>query len=582
MSASSTASGRSSNDRHASGAPPGARTARLVISLITEPPSQSERRFATLAITASLILFVALAPFANLPAVRVELFLPIYESVLAMCDLMTCLILLGQFGIARSAALLILAGGYLFSAAMALMHELSFPGLFTPSGLLWAGGQTTAWLYFFWHLGFPAAVIAFALRASREAATGPPPHARWSVAAALLGALGLAALMLVLSTAGAHFLPRLMNGDQDRPAKYAVAWVTWLATLAALPLLWRRARFSGLDLWLLVVIVAWSCEFAQAAVFNAGRFSFGWYTGRIYGLVACSLLLTVLILESGKLHRHLAESHAAEREQRQLAERRSRELNRLADSLEVRVRERTGELQRANETLQRTRDELRTAAALGIEAREKERTRVARELHDELGQALIMLKFQVADLEAYCLEMGTAVAQKTRAMRELIDQTIESARRVAQDLRPTVLDVLGLAAAAEWLVRTFRERHSAEVQLRIDPPEIAVGEPHATVVFRILQEALMNVARHAEASHVEAELTLREHWLRLRVADDGCGFDTAAPGHANGLGLLGMRERAAMVRGSLHVISAPGGGTTVNLSIPLGGPGGTSPGTFAA
>ncbi len=553
-----------------------------MISLITEPPSQSERRFATVAITASLILFVALAPFANLSTGRVELFLPIYESALAMCDLMTCVILLGQFGIARSGALLILAGGYLFSALMALMHELSFPGLFTRTGLLWAGGQTTAWLYFFWHLGFAAAVIAFARRAQREAATGPLRHARWSVAAAVLGALGLAALMLVISTAGAHFLPKLMSGDQDRPAKYAVAWITWLATLAALPLLWRRARFSGLYLWLLVVIVVWSCDIAQAAVFNAGRFSFGWYTGRIYGLVASSVLLAVLIFEAGRLHRRLAESHAAEREQRQLAERRSRELNRLADSLEVRVRERTRELERANETLQRARDELRKAAALGIAARENERARVARELHDELGQALIMLKFHLADLETYCLEMGAAVAQKTRVMRGLIDQTIESARRVAQDLRPTVLDVLGLAAAAEWLVRAFRERHSAEVHLRIDPPEIGVGEPHATVVFRILQEALTNVARHAEASHVEAELTLREHLLRLRVADDGCGFDTAAPSRANALGLLGMRERAAMVRGSLDVISTPGNGTTVNLSIPLAAPGGASAGAFGA
>lgn len=539
-----------------------------MITLTTGQPTRSERWIAAVTIAVSLLLFLALAPFAKLPIGRTELFLPIYESALVMCDFITCIFLFGQFTISRAPALLILAAAYLFSAAMALMHELSFPGLFSRTGLLWAGPQTTAWLYFLWHLGFAAAVIAFALTAER-AAGAPSGRARWAMLAAVLGALAVAGLALLIATAGAHDLPRLMNGDQDRPAKYAVAWLTWLVTLAALPILWRRVRRSGLNLWLLVVSFAWACDIAQAAVFNAGRFSLGWYTGRAYGLLASGFLLAVLILESGRLYRWLAESHAAERKQRLLAEQRSAQLHRLADSLEERIGERTRELKEANEALRGTRDELRQAAALGAAARESERSRLARELHDELGQTLLMLKFQLGELEAYCLQRNIPVSAQTQAMGRLIDQTFEASRRVARDLRPTVLDVLGLAAAAESLIQALRRQCPIDVRLRIEPREFVLGEPYATVVFRILQESLTNIARHAGAAHVEVDLALQPDRLQLRVSDDGCGFDVAAGGGVQGFGLLGMRERAALVCASLEIASAAGRGTTLMLSVPL-------------
>ncbi len=540
-----------------------------MIALTTDPASRAERRVVTVVIAASLLLFVALAGYADVPAGRSELFMPIYESVLAMCDFITCIFLFGQFSLSRASALLLLAGGYLFSAVMALMHELSFPGLFAPAGLLWAGAQTTAWLYFLWHLGFPAAVIVYALSATREAPIAPRYSAARGVAGAVLGALALAGLALWTSTAGARWLPHIMHGNEDRPAKFVVAWFTWLVTLAALPVLWRFRRRSALDLWLLAVIVAWSCDIGQAAVFNAGRFSFGWYAGRIYGLGASSFLLVVLILESSRLHQRLAEAHAAEREQRRLAEGGAAQLKRLAGSLEERIQARTSELEQANEALRQTRDELHKAAALGTAARESERARLARELHDELGQTLLMLKFQLSDLEAHCRELQTPVLQKTRDMRRLIDLTFAAARRVATDLRPSVLDVLGLPAAAQWLVETFRQHNPLEIRLRIEPREFAVEEPYATAAFRILQEALTNIARHSEATQVEVELVRQQDQLRLRVSDDGCGFDPELSARADAFGLLGMRERAGMVGGVLQITSAPGRGTTVALLIEL-------------
>ena len=389
-------------------------------------------------------------------------------------------------------------------------------------------------------------------------------------AAAVLGALGAALLALFVATAGAHLLPKLMRGNQDRPAKSAVAWLTWLTILAVLPILWRRIRFSGLHLWVLVVTVAWACDLAQAAVFNAGRFSLGWYTGRAFGLVAACVLLAVMMLENGRLYRRLTESHAAECEQRRLAEQRSAELDRLAASLEARVSARTGELHSANEALCRARDELRAAATLGSAARESERARLARELHDELGQALVTLKYKVADLEAYCRERGTPMPEEAHSMLGLIDQTIDSARRVAADLRPAVLDVLGLSAAAEWLVNGFRQLHSFDVRLRIEPAQLQVAEPGATVVFRVLQEALTNIVRHAHATQVTIEILQSAEQLELRVRDDGRGFDPAGPRRADALGVLGMRERTLTVDGALDIHSAPGSGTTVTLSIPSG------------
>ena len=541
-----------------------------MIALTSEPPSASARRAATVAVAVSLVLFVVLVPFADVPVAHHRMFLAVYESALVMCNLLTCMFLFGQFGVTRVPGVPILAGGYLFSAFMALLHELSFPGLFAPAGLLWANGQTTAWLYFFWYLGFPVTVIGFALSPDRPLARNSAAAARRLTLAVVLCAAAAAALALLAATAGTHFLPKIMHGNADRPAKYAVAWLTWMVTLAALAFLWRRARVSGLHLWVLVVIVVWVCDLAQSAVFNSGRYSLGWYTGRVYGLAASCFLLAVLILESGKLYRRLAELHGAEREQRQLAERRSVELHQLAANLETRVRTRTEELEVSNRTLRRTRDELREAATFGSAAREAERARVARELHDQLGQTLVMLKLKLSAMEAQDPAHGAPDEQQWRAMHQLVDQTIESTRRIATDLRPAVLDVLGLAAATQWLVDNFKQRHRIEVRLRVDPPDLQVAEPRSTVVFRVLQEALTNVARHANANCVEVDITRDGTRLVLRIHDDGRGFDADAPRRADALGLLGMRERAALVDGTLEVRSGMGRGTRVTLSIPVG------------
>ncbi|HMA87432.1 MAG TPA: sensor histidine kinase [Burkholderiales bacterium] len=507
------------------------------VFLSTLPADRGERRLALAAALASLLIMLAAAPYAKVPLAPVAAFLPLYQSALVVCDLVTAILLFGQFAILRSRALLVLAGGFLFSAAMAVCHALSFPGLFSPSGLLGSGPQTTAWLYFFWHLGFPAAVIAYALLRDE-----PPREASGTaIAGAAATALAAAGALTLAATVGHDALPVIMRGNEDAPAKYALAWITWLATLAALPVLWRRRPHSVLDVWLMVVICAWLCDVALAAVFNAGRYSVGWYAGRVYGLLAASFVLAVLLLENSSLYARLDE---------------------LNKSLERRIGLRTAELERS-------RHQLHEIATVGATAREQEKSRIARELHDELGQALTALKMDLGWLDKRAPAADEMFAAKIAGMRELLDGMVASTRRIAADLRPLLLDDLGLVPAAQWLVEGFGQRHGIECELEIDPPELDLADPQATAVFRIMQESLTNVARHAGASRVALKLSRANGELRLQVRDDGRGFDPGAPRRPNAFGLLGLRERAHVVAGRITIHSAPGRGTTIDVSIPL-------------
>jgi signal transduction histidine kinase len=274
------------------------------LSLAKMPATAGERRLALSALALSAVIFAAVAPFARLRLPDMPAFLPIYQSALVVCDLITAALLFGQHSIRGARALLALAGGYLFSALMAIAHALSFPGLFAPGGLLGGGAQSTAWIYFLWHLGFPAALAwyAFARDARPDAASEARRGAGASTAAVVGNALAAAAACTLLATAGQSLLPTLMQGNGDLPAKYVVAWITAAATLAAVPLLARRRPPSVLDLWLTVVACAWFFDVALAAVFNAGRYSVGWYGGRLYGLAASTFVLGVLLVQDARLY----------------------------------------------------------------------------------------------------------------------------------------------------------------------------------------------------------------------------------------------------------------------------------------
>jgi signal transduction histidine kinase len=295
------------------------------VFLSTLPAGPRERRLALAVVLASAAIFAAAVPFAKEPLPQIWAFIPAYESALAINDLITAVLLFGQFAILRSRALLVLAAGYLFTSFIAVAHALTFPGLFSPTGLLGAGSQSTAWLYMFWHGGFPVAVVAYVLledRAPGERRPSPGAAVVSTVALVLAVVCGLTAL----ATAGQDALPPIMQGNRYTPAMIVVVSGVWAASLVALVALWRRRPRSVLDLWLMVVMCAWLFDIALAAVLNAGRFDVGFYVGRIYGLLAASFVLVVLLLENGVLYARLAQAHAREREERRRVEEKTAEL----------------------------------------------------------------------------------------------------------------------------------------------------------------------------------------------------------------------------------------------------------------
>jgi PAS domain S-box-containing protein len=219
--------------------------------------------------------------------------------------------------------------------------------------------------------------------------------------------------------------------------------------------------------------------------------------------------------------------------------------------------------------LKRQQTELRALSAQVLEAREEEKTRIARELHDELGQLLTALKMDLGWLSANLPE-SESLAAKTRHMTETLDQTVSSVRRIAADLRPLMLDDLGLPDATAWLVEDFSRRSGVQCRFRM-PEEQLLNDLDRTVantVYRALQESLTNIARHAKAQNAWIVLEMTDDSIMLEVEDDGLGISPADIGKTRSLGLKGMRERTLHLGGTLDISRAPRGGTRVTLHLP--------------
>jgi signal transduction histidine kinase len=264
------------------------------------PAGRRDRKLAGGVLVVSLVFFVAAVPFAKTPLAPVPAFIPVYQSALVVNDLITAVLLFGQFQILGRRALWVLAVGYLFTAIMAAAHALTFPGLFAPGGLLGAGPQTTAWLYMFWHAGFPLCVLGYTFLNDR--ASSPPAHPGRAIFGGVIAAIVAGAIFVSIATATQDALPAIMSGNRYTAAMIVVVASVWGCSLLALIALWWRRPHSVLDLWLMVVLCAWLFDIALAAVLNAGRFDLGFYAGRIYGLLAASFVLLLLLLENSALY----------------------------------------------------------------------------------------------------------------------------------------------------------------------------------------------------------------------------------------------------------------------------------------
>jgi signal transduction histidine kinase len=283
------------------------------------PPTPRQRSIAFAIVLIMLAAFVATAPFGSIQLPRSTAFIAAFQTILFINDLITATLLFAHFSILRWPALLALASGYLFTALIAVAYALTFPGLFSPTGLFGAGYQTAGWLYLVWHCGLPLAVIAYALagredHAPGDSLLGSPRAAILSCVAVVTAA---AAGSMWVAVAADETLPKLFE-DEVHISAFGRQISVGMALLSALALalVWSRRR-SLLDLWLMVVLSAWLLEIAFFVVLTALRFSLAFYTSRIYAVVTASVVLLVLLSEMTALYVRLARSTVMQRRERE-------------------------------------------------------------------------------------------------------------------------------------------------------------------------------------------------------------------------------------------------------------------------
>jgi two-component system, NarL family, sensor histidine kinase UhpB len=229
--------------------------------------------------------------------------------------------------------------------------------------------------------------------------------------------------------------------------------------------------------------------------------------------------------------------------------------------------ERTARLQAAS-GLRESNEQLRQLAAHLQSVREEERTHVARDIHDELGQALAALKMDIVWLSEKYGDHAE-VAAKGKSMEIIINETILAVKRICSELRPALLDHFGIGAAMEWQAEEFQKRSGVKCKVALEPSDLSVEMDHAIVLFRIFQEALTNVSKHARATSVDAVLTLDDNRLVLVINDNGVGISDTNISGSNSFGLIGMRERLYTLGGTIMVNGKKNWGTTLTVIIPL-------------
>lgn len=227
------------------------------------------------------------------------------------------------------------------------------------------------------------------------------------------------------------------------------------------------------------------------------------------------------------------------------------------------------ERKKAEDELRKSRGQLRNLLAHVQSVREEERTRISRQIHDELGQALTALKMDISWITKRLDPGQETLHKKAQDMSKLIDMNIQTVKKISSELRPGLLDVLGLAAALEWQIKEFHERTGIKCSLKITPPDISPDKEITTTIFRIFQETLTNVARHAHAGKVNVKLENKTDHIVLLVKDNGRGITELQISSPASIGLMGMRERVNFLGGEISIKGAKDKGTTVSVVLPI-------------
>jgi signal transduction histidine kinase/DNA-binding response OmpR family regulator len=528
--------------------PPGDRRPTF---LLDQRAGRREHRHAAAVVAVSLIAFVVLAPWARTPLGVVPAFMPIYEAALLITDLLTAALLFGQYRILRSPALLALSCGYLFTALMTTAHALSFPGLFGDTGVLGGGPQSTAWIYMFWHAGFPLFVIAYALQRGRAPSRRPWAWPLVTVIAAVT--------FIAAATAGHDALPRIMTGHSYLPSMLPTVGAVWLFSLAALVLLWRRRERSVLDLWLMVVCGAWTLDIALSAVLNAGRFDLGFYAGRAYGLLACMAVLLELLMENSLLYARLFRAYEADHE--------------------------------LNEALAAARDE----AQAGSAAKSLFLASMSHEIRTPMN-AIIGLTHLVLDtpLDERQRDYLGKVQTSSKALLTLLNDILDYSKIEAGKITMEN-EEFGPEEVLENVSNLFSaklEEAGLELLLEIDEhiPERLSGDPLR--LTQVLNNLVGNAIKFTPRGEivVKAELLsldAAEARLRVSVRDTGIGMTEEQIGRlfqpfsqadssitrrygGSGLGLAISKRLVELMGGAIAVESRPGEGSVFSFSCAFG------------
>jgi signal transduction histidine kinase len=535
-----------------------------------------ELRFCLVLIAISAAVFVACVPYVRVPMPPSPPFVAVYNSVSALNDLTTSIILFGQFNILRSRALLLLASGYLFASLMSVVQLLTFAGMFTTAGLLGAEPQTALWLCVFWHGGFPLVVIFYALfhRSNREIVLPP----RIAIASALTAVVGAVLACWFLATWGAQnagVLPPLLDETGFTPWQRIVNLFDIILVLGAFGLLSTRPRHSLLNLWLMVVMGYWFCDITLSSYLNGGRYDLGFYAGRVYGALAASFVLAVLVLENSRLYRSLAIAASG-------------------------LKERATELLRANETLQ-NEIAYRERAEEGLRQAQAELARVSRmtamgeltsslahEVNHPIGAIMMnaetclrWLSHEVPNVErartiaSMMVKDGTRASETVARMQQLFDKG--APLREPVDLNDVI---------REMIVLLRGEATGNAVSIRAELMEnLARVAGDRVQLKQVLMNLMINGIEAMNDGDGTRELTIKsqpaEHQqIKVSISDTGVGlpslsrnqifkaFFTTKP-HSIGIGLSISRSIVEEHGGILWATNNSSRGASFHLTLPI-------------